>query len=156
MAVQRVIQEAVDAQKPLVSAGGLELQIDVANELPLISVDHDRILQVIDNLVGNSIKFTASGGRITLGAAHRNGEVLFWVKDTGSGIPAEHLPHVFDRFWQARRGAHHGAGLGLSIVHGIVEAHGGHVWVKSEGGQGTTFYFTVPVAAGAEASAVLH
>ena len=106
---------------------------------------------MLENLVGNAIKFTPAEGRITVGAAPREGEVLFWVADTGSGISPDGLPHVFDRFWQARKGAHHGAGLGLPITRGIIEAHGGRIWVESTLGRGTVFFFTVPQAPGAEA-----
>lgn len=84
-------------------------------------------------------------GTVLVGAAPRKGEVLFWVADTGSGIEAKDLPHLFDRFWQARKARRQGAGLGLPIVKGIVEAHGGHVWVESQMGSGSTF-FTLPLA----------
>ena len=83
---------------------------------------------------------------VTLGAAPRDDEVLFWVTDTGPGIAAEDVPRLFDRFWQARRAGKQGAGLGLPIVKGIVETHGGHIWVDSETGRGTTFFFTIPAA----------
>ena len=87
-----------------------------------------------------------------MGARPREGSVLFWVADTGSGIPPEHLPHLFDRFWQARPEERRGSGLGLTIVKGIVEAHGGRIWVESVPGRGSTFHFTVPIAAGARVS----
>jgi signal transduction histidine kinase len=77
---------------------------------------------------------------------------MFWVKDTGSGIDADDLPHVFDRFWQANRPGRHGAGLGLPIVRGLIEAHDGRIWVESKQGQGSTFFFTIPTAARAMAS----
>ena len=93
-------------------------------------------------------------GRITVGAAPRDGEVLFWVADTGSGISPDGLPHVFDRFWQARKGARQGAGLGLPITRGIVEAHGGRIWVESTLGRGSVFFFTVPEAPSADARPV--
>jgi len=102
--------------------------------------------QVFENLIGNAAKFTGADGRITIGARPRETDVLFWVADTGRGISADDLPHVFDRFWQARKAERRGAGLGLPIVKGIVEAHRGHLWVESTLGLGTTFYFTVPVA----------
>ncbi len=72
--------------------------------------------------------------------------MLFWVADTGAGIAPDGLPHVFDRFWQAVKGAHHGVGLGLPVARGIVEAHGGRIWVESIMGRGTIFFFTVPAA----------
>lgn len=85
-----------------------------------------------------------------MGAAPREGEALFWKADTGPGIPAEDMPHLFDRFWQARKPGKRGAGLWLAIVRGIVEAHGGRVWVESTPGRGSTFYFTIPTAPRAE------
>jgi signal transduction histidine kinase len=84
--------------------------------------------------------------RIT--AERRGDEVCFSVSDTGAGIPAEHLPHVFDRFWQARRSDRRGAGQGLPIARGIVEAHGGRIWVESTPGQGSTFSFSLPLSSG--------
>jgi PAS domain S-box-containing protein len=148
--VQQVLKDSFEAQKALVSAADIELRLEVACDLPVILADRDRLLQVFENLVGNSIKFTAKGGRITVGASPKEGAVLFWVRDTGSGIAAENLPHVFDRFWQGEKGAHRGAGLGLAIVHGIIEAHGGRVWVESVVGQGTTIYFAIPERTAAE------
>ena len=112
-----------------------------------IWADRDRLLQVFENLIGNSIKFTKPGGRITLGATVRAGEVLFSVADTGCGIATTNLPHVFDWFWQAPGAKRRGVGLGLPIVKGIVESHGGRVWVESPLGQGSTFFFTIPTAA---------
>ncbi len=157
VAVDRVARDVAEAQEPLVNAAGLTLKLDVARELPAITADAHRLLQIFENLIGNAAKFTPPGGEVTLGARRANGEVLCWVGDTGPGIKAEYLPHLFDRFWQARRGEHRGAGLGLPIVKGIVEAHGGRVWVESTGGRGTTVYFTLPVAARAEESIpVLH
>jgi signal transduction histidine kinase len=82
---------------------------------------------------------------VQIGAELRGDEVCFSVSDTGSGIPAEHLPHVFDRFWQARRSDRRRAGLGLPIARGIVEAHGGRIWVESTPSHGSTFRFTVPM-----------
>jgi len=105
---------------------------------------------VLENLVGNAVKFTEPGGRIELGAAEREREVLFWIADTGAGIAAKDLPQVFDRFWRAPESRHRGTGLGLPIVKGIVEAHGGRVWVESTRGKGTTFFFTIPKAAAAQ------
>ena len=88
-------------------------------------------------------------GRVAI-APPRDAEVLFWVADTGAGIAAEDVPHLFDRFWQARKAGRRGAGLGLPIVKGIVEAHSGRIWVESTPGEGSTFFFTIPTAARAE------
>jgi signal transduction histidine kinase len=142
----QVIRESAEAQKSLASSGSLELQTDVTSALPEIWADRDRLLQIFENLIGNAAKFTATGGRITVGARPSGKDVLFWVADTGVGISAEDLPHVFDRFWRVRKAERRGAGLGLAIVKGLVEAHGGRVWAESTVAQGSTFYFTVPVA----------
>lgn len=91
------------------------------------------------------MKFTAAGGRVTVGASPGKDEVLLWVADTGVGIADAELTHVFDRFWQ-RKGDRAGVGLGLAIVKGIVEAHGGRVWAEGQVGVGSRFCFTVPLA----------
>lgn len=144
--VSQLIDNVIDSQKLLMTSAGRELTLDLSNDLPVISADHDRLIQVFGNLLGNAIKFTPAGGRITLGAAPTHGAVRFWIQNTGSRIPAEHLPHVFDRFWQATKGTQRGAGLGLPIVKGIIEAHGGRVWVESTSERGTRVSFTVPTA----------
>ena len=100
--------------------------------------------------MGNAIKFTEPGGRITVGAAPGEGHVLFWVADTGIGIADEHVPRLFERLWQASKAGQHGAGLGLPIVKGIVEAHGGRIWVETKLGAGSAFFFTIPKAPAAE------
>jgi signal transduction histidine kinase len=138
------ITDALEGQIPLASAASLELRLETSPDLPYIWADRDRLLQVFENLIGNAIKFTKPGGRITLGATVRGGEIIFSVSDTGRGIAEAHLPHVFDRFWQAPGTERRGMGFGLAIVKGIVEAHGGRVWVQSAPGQGSTFFFTIP------------
>lgn len=125
---------------------GLELQCIRPDGTPAVSADYGRVLQVLSNLLGNAFKFTPSGGRVSLSAARAAGYVRFWVTDTGPGIERDHLPLLFDRFWQARRGHGAGAGLGLAIARSIVEAHGGQIWAESTLGEGTTFHFTLPVA----------
>jgi PAS domain S-box-containing protein len=150
IAAGEVLGECAEAQRPLAAAASLELRLEVAPDLPDVLADRDRLQQVFENLIGNAIKFTGPGGAIAVGAAPRDGEVLCWVADTGAGIPAEDLPHVFDRFWQAQRPGRHGAGLGLAIARGIVEAHGGRIWVESTPGRGSTFFFTMPTAPRAE------
>ncbi len=147
---RQLLLDSVEAQRPLASAASLALQLELAGDLPDVWGDQHRLYQVLENLVGNAIKFTPEGGRITVGAARREHEVEFWVADTGCGISPDGLPHVFDRFWQARKGARQGAGLGLPITHGIVEAHGGRIWVESTLGRGTVFFFTIPEAPTAE------
>jgi PAS domain S-box-containing protein len=140
-----LVREAVELQRPLAVSSRLALDVDVAPDVGSIVGDRNRLLQVFENLIGNAVKFTAAGGRITVSATVKGGEPLFAVADTGAGIAAENLPHVFDRFWQAAtRQRRLGAGLGLPITRGIVEAHGGRIWVESTLGQGSTFFFTIP------------
>ena len=150
VAVELVALDSVGAQRSLATSSSLELRTGLPAHLPEVWADRDRLLQIFENLIGNAIKFTAAGGRITLGAAPGDGEVRFWVSDTGSGIAAEDLPHLFDWFWQATHAGRRGAGLGLPIVKGIVEAHGGRIWVKSAPGQGSSFFFTIPTTPSAE------
>lgn len=147
---QSLLAEIVETQREAVAEASLQLHLDVKGELLDLWADHDRLLQVLENLVGNAIKFSSPGGRITVGATMKGSEVLFWVADEGAGIPAESLSHLFDRFWQAQRTDKRGAGLGLAIVKGIVEAHGGRLSVESRVGVGTTFFFTVPAGCGSE------
>ena len=138
VSTRQLLADSVEAQRPLASSASLEMRLELADDLPDVWGDQHRLLQVLENLVGNAIKFTPVQGRITVGAAPREGEVLFWVADTGSGISPDGLPHVFDRFWQARKGARQGAGLGLPITRGIIEAHGGRIWVESTLGRGAS------------------
>jgi len=146
VATNDMLAECVEAQRPLAASASLELRIDAAADLPDIWADRDQLLRVFENLIGNAIKFTDAGGCITVRASPRDADVLFAVADTGHGLAAKDLPHVFDRFWQASANERRGAGLGLPIVKGIVEAHGGRIWVDSEEGHGTTFSFTIPLA----------
>lgn len=146
LSVEELVGGSVETHLPIAAAASVELGLDIAPGLPAVWADQARLLQVFDNLIGNAVKFTGPGGRITVGATPGDDVVLFRVTDTGSGIPAEHLPHVFDRFWQATKGERRGSGLGLSIVKAVVQAHGGRIWVESVPGKGSTFRFTIPVA----------
>jgi signal transduction histidine kinase len=147
-----LLLESVEAQRSLASSEKLEVRLDAPQTLPHISGDRDRLLQVFENLIGNAVKFTDPGGRITVGARPQGREIVFCVADTGSGIAPEDLPHLFDRFWQADGKRKKGAGLGLAIVKGIVQAHGGRVWAESAPSRGSTFSFTLPTADTVEAS----
>jgi signal transduction histidine kinase len=140
------IVEAIDAYAAAATVGGIELQLECAHELPQVWADRYRLLQILENLVSNALKFTPPGGTVRIGAARSSAEVLFSVADTGSGISPENLRHIFDRFWRLRKSDRTGLGLGLPIVKGLVEAHGGHVWAESAVDQGTTFFFTMPLA----------
>ena len=144
LSARELIVEAVDMQRTLASASSLELRVDDECEVSEVWGDRDRLIQVFENLIGNAIKFTKAGGCITVGAASRDHEIIFRVADTGSGIEPENLSRVFDRFWQATRADRQGAGLGLPITKGIVQAHGGRIWVESTPNRGTTFFFTIP------------
>jgi PAS domain S-box-containing protein len=141
------ILEVVGSQRFLASEASIDVCLDLEEELPDIWVDQDRLGQVLENLIGNAIKFTPKGGCITIAAVAGPGEVRFSVTDTGAGIPDHCLPHVFERFWQADTPSREGAGLGLPICKGIVEAHGGRIWVESALGRGTSIFFTIPTAA---------
>jgi PAS domain S-box-containing protein len=148
LAAAELTREAAEMQRPLAASSSLELRVEVAPDLPELWGDRHRLLQVFENLIGNAIKFTPPGGRITIGARPREHEVLFWVADTGCGIGSDGLTRVFDRFWQAARTDRQGAGLGLPITKGIVEAHGGRIWVESAPGQGSTFFFALASSTG--------
>ncbi|MEO8910249.1 MAG: hybrid sensor histidine kinase/response regulator [Gemmatimonadaceae bacterium] len=130
----------------LADAGSPDIAVTYGweGEAARVSADRGRIFQVFSNLIGNALKFTPKGGRIDVRGRMIGDEALFTIADTGAGIPPENLPHLFDRFWQARETRRAGAGLGLYIAKGIIEAHGGRLWVESTLGVGTTFSFTLP------------
>lgn len=144
VSASEVLTDSVEAHQPLATAAALSLRLDDVQSLPKVWADRDRLVQILENLIGNAIKFTHAGGCITVRAVPSEADVLFQVADTGAGISADDLPHVFDRFWQAGKNERRGAGLGLPIVKGLVEAHGGRVWVESDVGRGSTFCFTIP------------
>jgi len=124
----------------------LTLRVECANNLPLVQVDSQRLEQVLVNLIHNAVKFTRPGGEVVLLAEPVDGSVRFAVRDTGVGIPADEVSRIFERFYRvdkSRTGS--GTGLGLSIAKHIVEAHGGKIWVESTEGQGSTFYFSIPL-----------
>ena len=141
-----LLQEAVELDTSRAKARSLDLAYEVCPGTSAVSADRDRILQVLSNLIGNAIKFTPEGGRIRARVEQVEEGVRFSVTDTGLGIAAEDLPRLFQPFWQAQRGSLDGAGLGLMIARGIVEAHGGTIHAESPPGQGSIFYFTLPPA----------
>ncbi len=144
-----VAAESVEAQRLQATESSIDIRLDSASGLPAVHADRDRLLQVFENLIGNALKFTPSGGQVVVGAMRRADAVLYFVRDTGPGISEEDRPHIFERFWQSRRNRSRGrgdSGLGLPIVKGIVDAHGGRIWIESAPGKGTTFYFTIPAA----------
>lgn len=143
-----LLERAREQFAPHAARAGLTFRVRADGDLPLLDVDSDRALQVMLNLLGNAAKFTPRGGEVVLSthAGPRYHEVQFSIADTGIGISAADLPNIFDRFWQVHRTRRGGAGLGLAIAKGIVEAHGGSITVTSELGAGTTFSFTLPTA----------
>ena len=141
--VEPLLREAHEMLAPLAAECSLTLELRVAGGLPDITADSGRVLQVLSNLVGNALKFTPAGGRVVIAAQSSPGGVRFSVSDTGPGIPKEQLSRLFGRFWQADTTDRRGIGLGLTIAKGIVDAHGGRIWVESKVGEGTTFHFTI-------------
>ena len=144
--VRPLLQETYELFKTQATTSSIALRYEVEDDVPPVYADHHRLTQVLSNLVGNSMKFTPAEGKITVRATGRDGHVLFCVSDTGPGIPQKNLKDIFNPYWQAKRTARLGTGLGLPIAKGIVEAHGGRIWAESEPGKGTTFFFTLPVA----------
>ena len=142
--VAGAIHEAVETAQLTDAAAGHTIESQPLIDVPAVWADADRLRQILDNLLGNALKFTPEGGVVHVSASPRENAVCFCVRDTGSGIAPDQLPHVFDRFWQASQRDRRGAGLGLAIVHGIVRAHGGQIWVESELGRGSSFFFTLP------------
>jgi signal transduction histidine kinase len=148
-----LLHEAWQMLEPLAAARGLTLQLDAAPPLPTVRMDAARVLQVISNLVGNALKFTPAGGEVRIHAEALEDEVRISVRDTGPGITPDKLPHVFGRFWQADPRDRRGIGMGLSIAQGLVEGHGGRIWVESQPGEGSVFRFTLRCAVPAAAIA---
>jgi signal transduction histidine kinase len=122
---------------------GVEFAARVPSDICRLSLDQRRITQVLDNLLGNALKFTPPGGKITLDVSILENEAQFSVIDTGPGIPVEALSRIFDPYWQVHQ-TRTGMGLGLFIAKTIIEDHGGRIWVESSLGRGTTFHFTLP------------
>ncbi len=141
-----LIFAAVESQQNVAAEASIIIGTDLSPDVPSIQADEERILEVLENLIGNALKFTGQRGSITVGAARKDDKVAIWVKDSGAGIAPEQMPHIFDRFWQAKKKERRGIGLGLSISKAIVEAHGGQIWAESTLGTGTTVFFTIPSA----------
>lgn len=144
--VEPLLRETYELFKVQATPSSITLRYESSPELPPLYGDRHRVLQVLSNLVGNALKFTQDGGTIAIRADRREGMIQFSVSDTGPGIAKENLKDIFSPYWQAKRAERLGAGLGLPIARGIVESHGGRIWVESEPGCGTTFYFTLPAA----------
>ena len=141
-----LVLEAIDAFVPVAAEKGLALS-GAAMERPLLAeLDHDRVFQVLANLITNAIKFTPTGGAIAVGVRRDDDYLHFFVQDTGQGIPPQVLDDVFERFWKLGKNDKRGLGLGLHISKCIVVAHGGSIWVESTVQHGSTFHFTIPTS----------
>ena len=145
--VASLVVEAIEAFQITALAKGVSLAVRDQQEPCLAEFDHDRMLQVLANLIANSIKFTPKGGSIRVHCEQVGESLEFCVDDTGEGIPAAMLEAVFERFWQVGKNDRRGLGLGLYISRCLVEAHGGNIRAESSPGQGTRMYFTLPVSA---------
>lgn len=141
-----LLRESLDAHQAQAGSRGVALSLAAAAPVTIVG-DQGRLMQVLSNIVGNALKLTPTGGAITLSASEDGDVVRFTVADTGPGIPSEHVDRVFEPFWQGGLPDRRGRGLGLTIARGIVEAHGGRIWLDSELGRGTAVSFTIPRAA---------
>jgi light-regulated signal transduction histidine kinase (bacteriophytochrome) len=141
---RELVEEARLGVSPLAEAKGLTLTVELI-DAPRLEADPERIFRVLSNLLGNAIKFTPAGGTITIRTERRGDDLSIAVADTGPGVAADQLPHVFDRYWKAPSTSQPGSGLGLYIARGIVEAHGGTIWAESSAA-GARFTFTLPLA----------
>jgi GAF domain-containing protein len=144
------VQNAITMVRERAGNHGIALKVDVAPDLDLIEADPRKVKQVLFNLLSNAVKFTPDGGRVEIAARRGNGDVIVTVTDTGIGIAPEDQERIFEEFQQARRQSERsreGTGLGLALAKRFIELHGGRIWVMSELGKGSTFSFTLPIAA---------
>jgi histidine kinase len=145
-----LLHAATDRLQPQFEDKDVRLHVDVPHGLPHVRADAGRLLQVLLNLLGNALRYTPSGGQVTMRACCEGSQMVIRVQDTGIGIAAEHLPYLCERFYRvdkSRTSASGGSGIGLTIARHLVEAHGGHLWATSPGpGQGSTFSFILPLA----------
>jgi len=143
---EEMLSDTLRTLAPVAADRKITLRLSAPDDLPEVLADRERFGQAISNLVGNAVKFSQPGSEITVRVVVLDRELLFSVNDKGQGMTAEQLSHAFDRFWQSSRTDRQGAGLGLAITKGIVEAHRGRIWAESSAGVGSTFYFTLPVS----------
>jgi two-component system phosphate regulon sensor histidine kinase PhoR len=143
----QLLENASERLRLQAERAGLSVHIDCSQVLPEVTADPPRLEQVLVNLIHNAVKYTPPGGEIILTAYNQVDIIIFSVKDTGVGIPSDDLPRVFERFYKADRArSGGGTGLGLAIARHLVEAHGGRIWAESVEGQGSTFFFTIPIS----------
>jgi signal transduction histidine kinase len=147
-----ITQAAVERLRLYFDEKGLRVVTDVPRGIPRVTADADYTIQILVNLLTNSLRYTNAPGQVTLAVSQPpdTNEVLFQVTDTGIGIAAEHIPHLFERFFRVDRSRSRtvgGSGIGLPLAKALVEAMGGRIWAQSPGvGQGSTFSFTLPIA----------
>jgi len=150
VATTDLIRAVAERLRPQFEDKGVDLDLELAVDLPPVIADRERVTQVLLNVLGNALQYTPAGGRVTVRAYLQGRELAIAVQDTGLGIAPEHLPHVFERFYRvdkSRSRAGGGSGIGLTIAKHLVEAHGGRIWAESPGpGQGSSFTFTLPLA----------
>jgi signal transduction histidine kinase len=149
--VSALVQTVTKRLAPRFESKRVSLELELTPDLPPVLADEDRAIQILTNLTGNALQYTPEEGRITISAKRLNDDVQISVRDTGIGIPPEHLSHIFDRFYRVdksrSRQSGGGSGIGLTIARALVEAHGGRICVESNGeGQGSTFTFALPIA----------
>jgi signal transduction histidine kinase len=144
ISVASLLAQTAEMFQTTAEENGISLRVEEAPPGLTVKGDSERIMQVLGNLVGNGLKFVARGGSVVLKCELKGDEAIFSVADSGPGIDGEDLDRLFEKFWQRRRTDKRGVGLGLAIARGIVEAHGGRIWVESRIGDGSTFYFTLP------------
>jgi signal transduction histidine kinase len=147
--IANLVKQAVTPWQPQVTARELSLFVELPDDLPLVNIDWQRVNQVLHNILENAVAHTPKGGTIDVAASQKGKWVEVSISDTGEGIPAEDLPHIFERFYRvdkSRARATGGSGLGLTIAKRLIEAHGGTITVQSKLGQGSRFSFTLPVA----------
>jgi signal transduction histidine kinase len=148
VAPRQLLERASELFQHHAERQNVQLALKVEEKLPEIQVDESRLMQVMDNLISNALHYTPEGGRIILGAKKKEHTVELTIQDTGSGIPTEEIPLIFNRFHRVEKSRHAESGesgLGLAIVKALVEANGGQVWVESEEGKGTTMHLVFPI-----------
>jgi signal transduction histidine kinase len=141
-----IIESAFTAFAPLAAAKQIELSTQVGAAIPPIVADHDRLLQVVSNLLVNAMCLTPAGGAVVLSVDHDDGRACFAVSDSGPGITPEDLPHLFEHYWRGANAQYAGRGLGLAIARALVESHGGQIWADNRPTQGARISFAIPAA----------
>ncbi len=151
-APEKILTATSELFAPIAKERGLHFEIELDPDLPQVDCDSARVVQLLSSLLTNAVKVTPKNGKIVMGARAEASGVTFFVRDTGPGIEADELATLFERYWRSKQSSYKGAGLGLAIARGIVEAHTGRIWADSKVGSGSTFYFTLHQARAANAA----